>query len=155
MGKSMITLAISVFVAVVMATPISASSSRTSTLTGTVTNATSWCCGTSYQLQGRGVLPKIGAVSFTGNWTSGTTDLSVGHRVRFLTLELVSPNGDGLTVQGATEWDAQPGSGTPDPALLWSFRDGTGRFSAFSGGGTYTVTLVSNDISIALTTEGR
>jgi len=146
-------LALMMFVASPVNAQPTSPPARDVTLTATVTLATGWCCGTSTLFEGRAVIPRVGAVAFTGNWLAGCAffpgDISYPC-FRSLEIDFVSPNGDAFTLRGYDEWmfpfEVQPAqlSWAIDPA------SSTGRFTDLSGSGTYTVALDGLSVSVSL-----
>lgn len=120
------------------------------TLAGTITDGSGWCCGSTFEFEGSAVLPRIGAVTFTGGWVRGCEGLADPTAVCFrsLSLALVARSGDELFLSGHNEWvfPLEP----PPQQLTWSITGGTGRFADFSGSGTYTVGEAGSTLVISL-----
>jgi hypothetical protein len=115
-------------------------------LTGVVTSTGGWCCGTTWTFDGRGTVPTLGALSFSGGHDRGVLP---GESLEVSTVQLILAfrNGDALTLVGRTTWPI----GDPAPVLSWSLTGGTGRFASASGSGTYGVDVVDDTVKVTLT----
>jgi hypothetical protein len=122
-------------------------------LTGQATGGGGWCCGTFVHFQGSGVVMGVGAVDFTGTYTSGCSfsfPPAPAPCFKALDLLLVTRNGDRLAIHGDNQWL----SGV-DPApqvTTWSVDESasTGRLADFTASGTYTFASESSGVLVAL-----
>lgn len=154
--RKVVVVLVALTAALAVAGPVGArstSSAKDVTLTATVTFASGWCCGTSTDFEGEAVIPRVGAVAFTGNWLSGCLffpgDVSYPC-FRRLDIEFVTRNGSVLSLKGDNEWTF-PTEVEPT-VLTWSVDPAasTGRFSSFSGAGTYALALEGSSVTIEL-----
>jgi hypothetical protein len=138
-----------------VAAPVGARASSASTnvtLTATVTSGGFWCCGSFVDFEGEAVVPRVGPVAYTGRWLAGCL-LNFPFSTpcfRRLEIDFVSRNGDLLALRGNNEWNP-PGESAPT-VLTWIIDPAasTGRFSEFSGSGTYTFARDGSSVTISL-----
>jgi hypothetical protein len=109
------------------------------TLTASTTGGVGWCCGHGVSFEGTGVVMRVGAVDFTGDWLGGCSFFTLPTPCfRRLNLVLTARNGDRLSIRGNDEW-TQPFDSAPTTST-WSTdpAGSTGRFADFMASGTYT-----------------
>jgi hypothetical protein len=104
------------------------------TLNGTATLIGFGHFGISVFLDGRGVVRGIGAVTFSGAWSSDSGLFPPFPGTARLDLTLTAANGDAIVLAGVTTWSDANNA----PPLTWAVVSGTGRFAQTSGSGTYT-----------------
>jgi hypothetical protein len=109
-------------------------------LTASVTSGSGWCCGSTFDFEGSGVAPVIGATSFGGTWLGGCSGVPLPTTtcMRTLTVRLVARSGDVLSLSEEAIWEAPV---QPEPPPTWTVdqASSTGRFATYSGSGTYSV----------------
>ena len=124
-------------------------------LTASTTGGSAWCCGTSVDFEGSGVVKRVGAVEFTGHWLGGCSFFTLPTPCfRRLDLVLTARNGDTLSIRGDDEW-TQPFD--PAPATLtWSTdpAGSSGRFADLIDSGTYTLTQDPSGTSVTISLSG-
>jgi hypothetical protein len=123
-------------------------------LRGQATGGGSWCCGSFVEFQGSGVVKGVGAVDFTGSYTSGCLNPLVFDPAlcfKTLDLRLVTRNGDRLAIHGDNQW--RLGIDPAPQETTWSVDESasTGRLADLVASGTYTFATESSGIVIALT----
>jgi hypothetical protein len=117
------------------------------TLRGTVTESgVSGCCAIYWNFEGTTMIRGLGFVNFTGSYADVTLYLSQQSR-RVLYLELAAPNGDTLTLTGEVNYPW----GEQTPPSPWTVADANGRFSGYSGSGTFTTETIDSTITFSLT----
>jgi hypothetical protein len=125
------------------------------TLSAHTTGGSAWCCGQVVEFAGSGVVMRMGAVEFTGRWIAGCSFPTLPTPCfRRLELVLIARNGDQLSIRGDNEW-TQPVDPAP-AATTWASdpANSTGRFTAFSASGTYTLVLSADGASVTISLAG-
>jgi hypothetical protein len=125
------------------------------TLSARTTGGTAWCCGQVVEFEGSGVVMRMGAVEFTGQWIAGCSFATLPTPCfRRLDLVLRARNGDQLSVRGANEW-TQPVDPAP-AAMTWASdpANSTGRFADFTASGTYTLVQSADGASVTISLAG-
>jgi hypothetical protein len=128
-------------------------------LTGAATPVSGWCCGKVWKIQGRGLVQGIGAIKFSGSFTTGADPYYTyveggGHtypygEIQAINLTLVAA-GDAMTIRGWDEW-SQAG---PAAMPRWTLVHATGRFASRSGAGTYSVTINESTATATIRVAG-
>jgi hypothetical protein len=148
-------LSVALVVALVLAAPASAKSQGEGTgnftvvLSGTITGGTGWCCGSTFDFEGSGVVPGVGAVAFSGTWLGGCTGIADPTTIcmQQLDLQLVSRSGDVLSLSADASWEFPV---EDEPAATWTVdqASSTGRFAKYRGSGTYSVVDAGSGIVV-------
>jgi hypothetical protein len=144
--------------AVLDAAPSPKSTAINTTFTTTVTDTSSWCCGTSWNVRGQATIPSIGRVEITGTYAEGVDPFytyidGVGYTepygvIRSLGLTITASNGS-LELTGYAEWSQAAAA----PVLTWT-TTGSGKLVGSSGSGTYATAGPDGAGRLTITLQG-